>query len=72
MCRNERRVPGVGGTASVALLEKDESNPGVRIVRFAGFRRAVFIGRFTGEGGAERWHELVSTTEAVEMAGREG
>jgi hypothetical protein len=44
----------VGGT-SLRLLENDLSKPGVRIVRFAGFRRALFGGMCTGDGGAERW-----------------
>lgn len=53
------------------LLEKDLSNPGVQMVRFAGLRRPV-LGGMTGEGGAERWCELVSKTEAVAIGGRDG
>lgn len=42
MCRNDR-MRGVGGTMSVASLEKDFSKRGVRMVRFAGFRRAGLV-----------------------------
>lgn len=52
------------------LLENDLSNPGVRMVRLAGFRRLLF-GGMTGEAGAERWFcELVSMTDAVAIGGR--
>jgi hypothetical protein len=52
------------------FVENDLSRQGVRMVRFAGLRRAVFRGGLTGDDGAEMWRE-VSTTEAVEMAGRD-
>lgn len=53
------------------LLENDLSNPGVRMVRFAGFRRLV-LGGMIGDGGAERWcWEVVSNKDAVAMGGRE-
>ena len=53
VCLKDCRVVGVGGTTSVMLLEKDLSNPGVRMVRPAGFRRAL-LGGMMGEGDAER------------------
>lgn len=66
-----RKACGVGGT-SLPLFEKDRSNPGVRIVRLAGLRRMPFGGTWIGEGGAERWcWEVVSTTEAVAIGGRD-
>lgn len=52
------------------LLGNDLSNPGVRMDRFAGFRRLV-LGGMIGDGGAERWCcEVVSTNDAVAMGGR--
>lgn len=53
ICRNDR-MRGVGGTMSVGSFEKDFSRRGVRMVRFAGFRRAGLTGAFIGEGGADR------------------
>ena len=47
-------LSGVGGATSVMLVEKDLSKAGVRIVRFAGFRRELLGGIFIGDGGAER------------------
>lgn len=65
-CRKE----GVGGTTSVTFSEKDLSNPGVRMVRPAGLRRPV-LGGITGEGGAEKWCDVVSTMGAVAISGRD-
>jgi hypothetical protein len=36
------------------LLEKDLSKAGVRMVRFAGFRRELLGGICMGDGGADR------------------
>ena len=44
---------GVGGS-SVTFVEKDLSKPGVRMVRFAGFLRALLSGVRTGNGVAVR------------------
>lgn len=44
---------GVAGS-SVTLLEKDLSKPGVRMVRFAGFRRELLCGIRAVDGGAAR------------------
>lgn len=49
-----RRACGVGGTISEMLQESERSNPGVRMVRLAGFRRMLFDGAMAGDGGAER------------------
>ena len=54
VCRNGCRPSGVGGTSEI-LLENDLSKPGVRMVRFAGFRRVLLGGMCTGDGGADRW-----------------
>lgn len=66
-----RNECGVGGTSSVMLLENDLSNPGVRMVKFAGLRRIPFKGTCTGDGGAERWCEVPSTIDAVAIGGRD-
>lgn len=70
-CRNACPALGVGGTIWLMVREKLWSKPGVRIVRFAGFRRADLLGRLIGDGGAERLWDVDSRTEAVEMAGRD-
>jgi hypothetical protein len=44
-CRRVCPGPGVGGTMWLMVREKLWSKAGVRIVRFAGFRRAVLAGR---------------------------
>lgn len=72
VCLKEWRVWGVGGTIPVTLLEKDLSNPGVRMMRLAGLRRVLLGGICTGDGGAERWRwEVVSTIDAVAIGGRD-
>lgn len=73
-CRKERcGTLGVGGMISAMLRVKDVwSDAGVRMVRFAGFRRAVFVGRCIGDGGAEKLCVGTSAIEAVEIEGREG
>lgn len=71
VCRKGCRLSGVGGISEM-LLENDLSKPGVRIVRFAGFRRELRGGMCTGDGGADKWCcEVVSTTDAVAIGGRE-
>lgn len=70
-CLKTRSPDGVGGMSSLIALPKDISGPGVRMVRFAGRRRAVLTGGLIGEGGAERWcWELVSRIDDVVMEGR--
>ena len=61
-----RNECGVGGTSSVMLLENDLSNPGVRMVKFAGLRRIPFKGTCTGDGGAEREGEGAEEEERRE------
>ena len=53
-CRKEGISLGVGGTILDVVRTNEDSNPGVRMVRFVGFRRAVFRGHLRGDVGAEK------------------